>query len=106
MIAMIPRRGHPLAGIEAEDLELDSSQPGDMAGYVANIHEPGAGRNAELDHSHGLQTLRLGELRGLEKAERILLPHDQIEGDFCFVATEERDKIERMFRCSGSGNRS
>ena len=75
VVAMIARRGHPVAGIEAEDLELDSGYPGDIAGYVANIHEPGARSDAELDHGYGFQTLRLGELCRLEKAERILLPH-------------------------------
>ena len=89
---MIARWGHPMARIETEDLELDSGYFGDIARYVANVHEPGARRNAELDHRHRFQTLRLGEFRGLEKAERILLPHHQIEGYFCFVTTEERDK--------------
>lgn len=52
----------------------------------------GAGRNAELDHGHRFQTSRLGEFCGFEKAERILLPHHQIEGNFCFVTAEECDK--------------
>jgi hypothetical protein len=73
-------------------LKLDSSQFGDFAGYIANIHEPGARSDAELNHGYGLQALGLGELCRLEEAERVLLPHDQIEGDFGFVAAEERDK--------------
>jgi hypothetical protein len=63
-----------------------------MAGYIANIHQPGAGRDAELDHGHGFQTLGLREFRRLEQAEGILLPHYQIKGDFSFVGAEERDK--------------
>ena len=72
---MIVWWGHTLAGIKAEDLELNSGHLGDIAGYIANIHEPGARRNAEFDHRHRLQTLHLGKLCRLEEAERILLPH-------------------------------
>ena len=91
-VAIIERRGHPAAGIEAVNTEVNSGGAPGLIGNSAHIEETRAGSDTELDHRNRAEAVAARALGREEHRERILLSNDEVKIDLCAIGAEDGDK--------------
>jgi hypothetical protein len=100
-VAIIDRRRHPAAGIEAVNTEVNSGRAPGLIGNAAHIEETGAGRHAELDNGNRAEAVATRALGREEHRERILLSNDEVKIDLCAIGAEEGDKSGEEVQMKG-----